>query len=240
MGFYPVSLQLARRPCLVIGGGEVAARKVEGLLACEAAVSVISPDLTPELAARHRAGEFSWREREYRPGDLAGFFLVIAATDDTAAQARIHGEAEAGNILLNVADVPKWCNLILPAVVRRGALTIAISTGGASPALAGKLRRELEQEFGCEYEALLQLLAGLRPLILARGGDHRQNRRIFQALVAADLVGWISRDDWLMVRRHVAATLDGAGEAAGGAGGAEEALAWVEQVRRDFTACRRQ
>lgn len=224
MVFFPVCLQLESRRCMVVGGGEVARRKVEGLLACGAAVTVISPRLTPMLARRREAGELNWLAREYQEGDLAGAFLVIAATDDQAVQARIHAEAERDNLLLNVADVPKWCNLILPAVVRRGDLSIAISTGGASPALAGKLRRELEGCFGIEYEALLQLLAALRPPILARGGDHRENKRLFKALVAPDLAGWIRDGRWDLLQEHVRTTVGG-----------DDLLACVEDIRRRYT-----
>ncbi len=222
MGFFPVCLQLANRPCIVVGGGEVARRKVEGLLSCGAAVTVISPQLTASLARRREAGEFEWRAREYRDGDLAGAFLVIAATDDQMVQARIHAEAERDNLLLNVADVPKWCNVILPAVVRRGDLSIAISTGGASQALAGKLRRELEGCFGVEYEVLLRLLSRLRPLVLDRGGDHRENKRFFQTLVEPDLAAWIREGRWDLLREHVRSL------------GGDELLACVEDVRRQY------
>lgn len=207
MGFFPVSLQLARRPCVVVGGGAVARRKVESLLVCEAAVTVISPRLEEGLAHLHRAGSLRWLAREYREGDLAGAFLVIAATDDEAVQARIHAEAERDNLLLNVADVPKWCNLILPAVVRRGDLSLAISTGGASPALAGKLRRELEGQFGDEYRVLLLLLAALRPLVLAGGAGHEVNGRFFKELVDADLAGWIRQGRWDLLREQVVKAL---------------------------------
>ncbi|MDZ7640585.1 MAG: bifunctional precorrin-2 dehydrogenase/sirohydrochlorin ferrochelatase [Desulfurivibrio sp.] len=210
MGFYPVNLQLAQRPCVVIGGGGVARRKVEGLLAAEAAVTVISPQLEEQLARLQQAGAVVWRRREYREGDLAGAFLVIAATDDEETQARVHAEAQRHNLLLNVADVPKWCNVILPAVVRRGDLSLAISTGGASPALAGKLRRELEASFGDEYRRLVRLLAALRPLVLARDGSQAENCRCFQELVAADLVAWIRDRRWDLVREQVARCIGGA------------------------------
>ncbi|MDF1614262.1 precorrin-2 dehydrogenase/sirohydrochlorin ferrochelatase family protein [Desulfurivibrio dismutans] len=223
MGFFPVCLQLEQRPCIVVGGGEVARRKVEGLLACGAAVKVVSPQLQGDLARRQAAGEIDWLAREYREGDLAGAFLVIAATDDQDVQARVHAEAERDNLLLNVADVPKWCNLILPAVVRRGEMTIAISTGGASPALAGKLRRELEECFGFEYEALLCLLAALRPLVLARGGDHRENKKLFKALVAPDLAAWIREGRWEQLGEHVRVTLGG-----------DDLLACVEELQRRY------
>ncbi|ADH87214.1 precorrin-2 dehydrogenase/sirohydrochlorin ferrochelatase family protein [Desulfurivibrio alkaliphilus] len=223
MGFFPVCLQLEKRRCVVVGGGEVAWRKVEGLLACGAAVKVISPQLQENLARYREAEEIDWLAREYREGDLAGAFLVIAATDDQEVQARVHAEAEQGNLLLNVADVPKWCNLILPAVVRRGEMTIAISTGGASPALAGKLRRQLEGSFGREYEILLRLLAALRPLVLARGGDHRENKRLFKALVAPDLAAWIREERWDLLKEHVHNTLGG-----------DEVLACVNELQRGY------
>ncbi|MFU8819443.1 MAG: precorrin-2 dehydrogenase/sirohydrochlorin ferrochelatase family protein [Desulfurivibrio sp.] len=220
MGFFPVSLQLSRRPCVVVGGGAVARRKVESLLACEATVTVVSPRLDGELARLHQAGALRWLDREYREGDLAGAFLVIAATDDEAVQARIHAEAERDNLLLNVADVPKWCNVILPAVVRRGDLSLAISTGGASPALAGKLRRELEEKFGDEYRKVLALLAALRPLVIERGAGHQVNCRCFKELVAADLVGWVRQGRWDLVREHVDKTI-----------GSAEALAVVDRIK---------
>lgn len=223
MGFFPVSLQLAHRPCTVVGGGEVAYRKVGSLLACRAEVRVISQRLTAELNSLYQAGALTWLAREYRKGDLVGSFLVIAATDDEAVQAMIHTEAEQDNLLLNVADKPKWCNVILPAVVRRGDLTIAISTGGASPALASKIRRDLEAKIGVEYEALTQLLAALRPLILIRGGDHWTNRSHFLRLVESDLLAWISAGRWDLLRAYIREVIGG-----------DEALACVEDVRQRF------
>ena len=223
MGFYPVSLQLSGRPCLVVGGGGVATRKVDGLLGCGAVVTVISPLLTPELERRWQADEINWRQREYRRGDLAGFFMVIAATDDEAAQEGIYAEAELGNILLNVADVPKRCNLILPAVVRRGDLTVSISTGGASPALARKLRRRLQDEFGFEYEVLLRLLAELRGLVLSRGGEHHRNRDIFHRLVEPDCAQWIREGRWDLLEEHVGKSIEG-----------DEALACLKRIRDEY------
>lgn len=221
MAYFPVSLQLADKPCVVVGGGEVAGRKAASLTACGALLTVISPELCPELAREAAVGRLTWIAREYRPGDLVGFFLVIAATDDPAVQERIHQEAVAHNLLLNVADVPKWCNVILPAVVRRGELTVAISTGGRSPALARRLRRQLENEFGREYEVLLELLGGLRGLILERGHDHQANREIFQQLIEPDLAAWIREGAWERLAEHVSRLVP---EAA--------ALAWVARARR--------
>ena len=145
MSFYPICLDLEAHHCVVVGGGRVAERKVLGLLSCRAQVSVISPLVTNELHLQHANGTILWIDREYRQGDLAGAFLVIAATDDEETQKQVYEEADANNLLLNVADVPHRCNFILPATARRGDLTISVSTAGKSPALARKIRMELEK-----------------------------------------------------------------------------------------------
>ncbi|MFP3982558.1 MAG: bifunctional precorrin-2 dehydrogenase/sirohydrochlorin ferrochelatase, partial [Desulfurivibrionaceae bacterium] len=162
MSYFPVCLDLNNRPCLVIGGGRVAARKAKQLLACGAEVSVISPELDSELAVLADAGQINWQQRFYKKGDLVRAFLVIAATDDPAVQSAVYAEAEDVGVLLNVADAPQWCNFILPATVRRGDLAVSISTSGRSPALAKKLREDLEEQFGNEYDLLLRLLGSLR------------------------------------------------------------------------------
>ena len=207
MPYYPICLDINDRHCIVIGGGRVAARKVQGLLDHGARVTVISPELTGELAALHAADRLAWRERPYREGDLGGAFLVIAATDDPQVQARVHAEAEEGNILLNVADVPKWCNFILPATVRRGDFTLAVSTGGKSPALAKQLRQELEAQFGEEYAILLEVLGALRPLVLALGWPHADNKVLFARLLHADMPAWIRDNRWDKVTGHLRGVL---------------------------------
>ncbi|MCK5480251.1 MAG: bifunctional precorrin-2 dehydrogenase/sirohydrochlorin ferrochelatase, partial [Gammaproteobacteria bacterium] len=156
MSYYPVCLDLDGRPCVVVGGGKVAERKVKGLLACHAQVKVISPELTEELSRMHAEGMLEWLARPYRKGDLAHTFLVITATDDEQAQQLVQEEAGEQNKLLNVVDVPQRCNFILPATVRRGDLTVAIATGGKSPALAKKLRKEFEKRIGPEYTVLVK------------------------------------------------------------------------------------
>lgn len=164
---YPVNLVLDGRPCLVVGGGPVAARKVEGLLACHADVTVIAPVIAPEIRA-HGAG-VTIVERPYAPGDTAGFRLVIAATDDPAVNQAVHDDAEAAGIWVNAADDPDRCTFTLPSVVRRGALTVAVSTQGHSPALATWLRGRLEADLGPEYEVLLELLSAERESLKAQG-----------------------------------------------------------------------
>lgn len=138
--YYPAYLNIAGRRVVVIGGGEVAERKVEQLLASGADVMLVSPDATPELERFVSEGRVRWIRRAYAPGDLAGAWLAVAATDDPAAQRSIHAEAEREKTLLNVVDVAELCGFIAPSVVQRGPVTVAVSTGGASPALARKIR----------------------------------------------------------------------------------------------------
>jgi precorrin-2 dehydrogenase/sirohydrochlorin ferrochelatase len=181
MSFYPICLDLEGRPCVVVGGGRVAERKVLGLLSSSAQVSVISPELTAELLRRHNAGIIEWISREYRPGDLEQAFLVIAATDDEETQKQVYEEAAAHNLLLNVADVPQRCNFILPATVRRG---------------------ELEKRFGVEYRALVDILGVIRPVILASGLEQSDNEQLFKKLLHDDMVGWIRAKDWSSLENH--------------------------------------
>lgn len=169
MGYYPAFLELTGRRCLVVGGGPVAERRVDGLLAAGATVTVVSPTLTAALAAVAAAGRITHEPRGYRPGDLSGFDLALAATDagdvngDVAAEARRHG------VWVNAADDPARCTFILPALVRRGDLTVAVATGGTSPALARAVREELEAHLTAEYATLAELAAEVRRELRAAG-----------------------------------------------------------------------
>ena len=209
MSFYPICLDLKAKPCVVVGGGRVAERKALGLLSCSAQVSVISPVMTEELKRQHADGNLKWIEREYRQGDLALAFLVIAATDDEATQKQIYEEAVSNNLLLNVADVPQRCNFILPASVRRGDLTVSISTAGKSPALARKLRQELEKRFGEEYRILVNILGAIRPEILSSGLPQQENERLFKELLHDDMVEWIKSKDIARIEKHFRVVLEG-------------------------------
>ena len=209
MHYFPVCLDIANRACVVIGGGQVAERKAKGLLECGAHVTVISPELTEGLDGLHTSGTLSWINRSYQEGDLAEAFLVIAATDDPDVQHRVHAEAEKGNILLNVADVPKWCNFILPATVRRGDFMVSVSTGGKSPALARELRKDLEEQFGSEYGLLVQMLGDLRAKILAQGRSQTENKDMFNRLLHPDMVDWIQHRNWEKVAKHIEKILGG-------------------------------
>ena len=207
MPYYPVCLDLQDRPCVVVGGGKVAERKVKGLLACNAQVKVISPDLTELLLQLHANGQLEWLNRPYRNGDLSQTFLVIAATDDEQAQQMVQDEATQLNKLLNVADVPQRCNFILPATVRRGDLTIAVATGGKSPALAKKLRKELEKRIGPEYTILVNILGALRPQVLASGLSQPENELLFHKLLHDDMLKWIEKRDWSRMENHILSVL---------------------------------
>jgi len=207
MSFYPICLDLEARHCVVVGGGRVAERKVLGLLSCRAQVSVISPLLTDELHLQHANGTILWIDREYRQGDLAGAFLVIAATDDEETQKQVYEEADANNLLLNVADVPQRCNFILPATVRRGDLTISVSTAGKSPALARKIRMELEKRYGPEYRVLVDILGGIRPEILASGFPQSENEDLFKQLLHDDMEEWIKNKNLDSIEKHFRAVL---------------------------------
>lgn len=188
MQYHPVYLDLRGRPCVVLGGGEVATRKAEGLLAAGARVTVVSPTLMPVLAALAETHEIVHHARPYRPGDLAGAVLAYAATDDTAVQTAAAAEAAASGVWLNVVDRPQLCSFIVPAVVKRGPVSVAVSTGGASPALARRLREVLEGAIGPEYGLAATILGRIRPLVSAKRADAEARAATFAALVASPLL----------------------------------------------------
>ncbi len=161
-GYYPVYLDIRGKRCVVVGGGEVALRKVRMLLDHGASVETVSPELCPELGQLVEEGQLKVTGREYRPGDLEGAFVVIAATNDAKANERVVAEATERGILINVVDVPVLSNFIVPSYLRRGTVTVSVSTGGKSPALARRIRRELEKKFGDEYADLSVLVDEVR------------------------------------------------------------------------------
>ncbi|MEC0372344.1 precorrin-2 dehydrogenase/sirohydrochlorin ferrochelatase family protein [Paenibacillus chibensis] len=160
--YVPVMLDCKDRVCIVIGGGQVAERKVKELLAGQASVTVISPSVTPALRHGHEQGELRWLCRKYAEGDLQGAFMVHAASDDPKVNENVVAEARTRGILANVADQPQLGNFIHPSVLRRGRLVISVSTSGAGPLAARAIRRRLEEDFGKEFEAYLDLLYDLR------------------------------------------------------------------------------
>jgi precorrin-2 dehydrogenase/sirohydrochlorin ferrochelatase len=187
--YYPVFLDLRGKRCVVVGGGQVALRKVEGLAEAGAAVTVIAPQV-----AEMPAGVMVL-QRAYQPGDIDGAMLVIAATDDEQVNALVAREAAERGIWVNVVDDPPHCTVVLPSVVRRGALCIAISTGGASPTLARRLRERLEQEFGPEYGMLVELLRALRESWEPRAKAHNLpgsvRKRAWEQVLDLPLLDWL-------------------------------------------------
>jgi siroheme synthase-like protein len=181
---YPVFLVgLAQRRTVVLGGGEEAERKAAGLLGAGADVTVVAEEVTPGLAALANARRLAWVERDYREGDLAGAFLVVSTGTDRDRHARAWREARATGALINAVDDVEHCDFIAGSVVRRGDLVVAISTGGAAPALAVRLRERLERTLGPEYGELVDLLAELRALLTERVPDFAERRALWYELV---------------------------------------------------------
>ena len=208
MHYFPICLNIQKKKCVVVGGGKVAARKVSSLLDCGAAVTVISPQVTDQLLLHIEEKALSWIKREYNSGDLQDAFLVIAATDDPRTQKMVFEEAEERKILVNVADVPEKCNFILPATVQRGDFSVSVSTGGKSPAMASKVRKRLETEFGLEYDWAIRILGALRPQVLAKGLPHIENKELFERLLDDNIMEWVKNGDWQAIEQHVMTVLD--------------------------------
>jgi precorrin-2 dehydrogenase/sirohydrochlorin ferrochelatase len=186
---YPINVVgLENRRCIVVGGGEVAQRKVESLLEAGAEqVVVISPHLTHKLRALLQAKRIEHRPRGYQQGDLEGAFVVIAATDDPDVNGEVWQEAQERRLLVNVVDDPQRCNFFVPSVVRRGDLTISICTGGQDPALSARLRQELEPRFGREYAAFLKIAGALRDRV-GRELSGRARSRFWYALADSEML----------------------------------------------------
>jgi precorrin-2 dehydrogenase len=195
MRYYPVCLDIKDRDCLVVGGGQVGTRKVRTLLACGARVTVISPEVTEELSRLGRQGQIRIALRDYHTTDLASAFLVIGATDDPDLNRRVHQDAEAAHRLCNIADQPDLCNFVLPAVVTRGDLIVAVSTSGRSPAFAKHLRRQLQDQFGPEYGRFLDLMGAIRRRLLATEHAPEVHKPLFEKLIHRNLLEMIKNDD---------------------------------------------
>ena len=169
MAYFPIYLDMQQRPCLVVGGGAVAERKIASLLEAGANVTVVSPDITDNIARWWKQGSIHLQARRYRAGDTVGFRIVFAATDDADLNDVVFRECRNSGVWINAADDPGRCDFILPSVLRRGELAIAISTGGESPALARTIREELEFYFTGEYDSLVKLASEVRSELRAKG-----------------------------------------------------------------------
>jgi len=181
--FYIACLKLSGRRCVVVGGGEIGLEKTEGLLACDADVTLIAPDAVNELHALADEGSIAWQRREYEAGDLEATFMAIACTSDTDVNIRVFDDAERRAMLVNIVDVPPLCNFILPAIVRTGPLAIAISTAGASPALAKRMKREVAELFGEEYARLAILLNDARGWAKGTLPTYQDRKAFFESIV---------------------------------------------------------
>src|SRR3954464_223484 len=181
--FYIACLKLRRRKCLVVGGGEIGLEKVEGLLACDGDVTLVAPEAGPELTQLALEGSIRWEKRTYEPADLEGTFMVIACTDDTDVNIGIYEDAERRAMLVNIVDVPPLCNFILPAIVRTGPLAIAISTAGASPALAKRMKAEVSELFGEEYAQLAIMLNDVRGWAKGTLPTYQDRKVFFESIV---------------------------------------------------------
>ncbi len=202
---FPITLtNLQTKLCLVVGGGQVAERKVCALLSADAHVLVVAPEVTPLLADLAQQRAIGWLPRDFEPGDLADAFVVIVATNDTSLNHEIARQAMERGCLVNVVDDPEYCNFITPAVVRRGDLTIAVCTGGQVPALSGHLRAEFEQQFGPEWESYVRLLAALREQIATRYPDSNARRDAWQRVLRAELVKELAGEGEAQIRARFA------------------------------------
>ncbi len=207
MGYYPVLLDLNGRRVVVVGGGRVAARKVASLVEAGARVRVVSLALAPETEAVCRRSGVEVLLRAFEAGDLDGAWLVVCATDNEGVNREVAGAAEAAGVFVNVVDVPPLCSFIVPASVTRGDLTVAVSTGGASPAAARRLRQRLQREFGPEWGPYLRLLRAARARLTSLGRPAAQNRDLFYALVDSELFDLVRAGDAEGVERILARQL---------------------------------
>ena len=184
--FYIACLRLQGRRCLVVGGGEVGLEKVEGLLACGGEVTLAAPDAVEPLRELAEEGSIRWERRPYRTEDVDGAFLAIAATNDTDVNISVSEGAERRAMLVNVVDVPPLCNFILPAIIRTGPLAIAISTAGASPALAKRIRDQIADEYGEPYARLAVLLNEVRGWAKGTLPTYQDRKEFFESIVNGD------------------------------------------------------
>ena len=201
--YYPVYIQLRDQPCVVIGGGKIAEGKVEGLLASEAKVTVISPELTARLHDLAEQKQITYIRRIYQPGDLAGAFMAICATDQSEINHQVWQEATANHQLVNVVDDTSRCNFIAPSILRKGDLTIAISTSGKAPALAVRLKERLQHEIGPEYEKFLELAGELREPLARNIPDFETRKALWYELVDSEILDVLARGDETSAREII-------------------------------------
>ncbi|MFQ5329574.1 MAG: bifunctional precorrin-2 dehydrogenase/sirohydrochlorin ferrochelatase [Thermodesulfobacteriota bacterium] len=191
MAYHPIFLDIEGKPSIVIGGGAVAERKISSLLDGGAVVTVVSPDVTAGIEAFYRSGRITLHRRPYQDGDLKGHLLAYSATNRREVNRAVREEAERAGVLLNVVDDPALCDFITPAVVRRGSLLVAVSTSGRSPAIARKIRGELEALFGEEYAPFLELVGAIRMKLLKKNMDSVIFNGLYAGVMDSPLLEWL-------------------------------------------------
>ncbi|HIG47884.1 MAG TPA: bifunctional precorrin-2 dehydrogenase/sirohydrochlorin ferrochelatase [candidate division Zixibacteria bacterium] len=195
MSYYPLFLDLNDRPCVVIGGGRIAADKTHALLEARARVTVVAQDLIGSLADLAAVGRIKHAARLYQAGDLAGSVLAISATDDSAVNRLVWEEGRRSGVLVNVVDDVPLCDFIAPSVIRQGDLTVAISTSGKAPALAVRIRESLEEKFGREYARFLELAGAIRQSLAEKNPDFNARRTLWYRLVDSDVLDLLRAGD---------------------------------------------
>jgi precorrin-2 dehydrogenase/sirohydrochlorin ferrochelatase len=202
MDLFPIFLKIAARPCIVIGAGQLAESKIESLRAAHAKVTVIAPEAQPRIVDMAESGEIEWKRREYLDGDLTGHFLVVAATNEPAVNRAVFQEANAKNIICNAVDDPPFCDFYFPSVVRRGDLQIAISTSGASPALAQRLRKEINAQLPLDLGDWLTDLGNLRREVTQIEPLNEERKWLLHQLAQREVCGYDGCPSRAMARQH--------------------------------------
>ncbi|HEX9199303.1 MAG TPA: bifunctional precorrin-2 dehydrogenase/sirohydrochlorin ferrochelatase [Acidobacteriaceae bacterium] len=202
MSLFPIFLKLTGRPCIVIGAGNLAESKIESLQAANARITVIAPAASERIVAMAEAGEVVWHKREYAAGDLAGQFLVVAATNIPAVNRAVFAEAEATGVLINAVDDPPFCDFYFPSVVRRGDLQIAISTAGASPALAQRLRKEINALLPLDTGDWLAELGNLRREVLQMEPLNDARKELLHQLASREVCAYDACPSRTLARKH--------------------------------------
>ncbi|MDD2444510.1 MAG: bifunctional precorrin-2 dehydrogenase/sirohydrochlorin ferrochelatase [Desulfotomaculaceae bacterium] len=202
-GRYFISLDLTDKKCLVVGGGQVAERKVRSLLECNARIYVVSPELSSGLKSLVEKGEIAYRCGCYQSSDLGGVFLVIGSTGNEDANQKIADDCADRNIIVNIVDDPTKGNFFVPATVRRGPFTIAISTGGRSPLFARKIREELEKKYGPHYGEFLDMLGSLREDVISRVYDPEKKKVILESFVGDEILDLLRKGQMDLVKERL-------------------------------------
>jgi precorrin-2 dehydrogenase/sirohydrochlorin ferrochelatase len=202
MDLFPIFLKLTARPCLVIGAGNLAESKIESLRAANGKVTVIAPAASPRITELAVSGEIEWHQREYRAGDIQNYFLVVTATNVPAVNRAVFLEAQANKIICNAVDDPPFCDFYFPSVVRRGDLQIAISTAGASPALAQRLRKEINAQLPLDVGDWLTDLGNLRREVVATEPLNEERKWLLHQLASREVCGYDGCPSRVLAREH--------------------------------------